>query len=99
MFATYTADIEFMGDYMNVLNPIIIYGMGMGNVCAAASLINLGESCEKSGRIFLRDHLQFLSVNVTAPSSIQMKPMTGVIDQNHIFTHPSPIFSSILSAL
>jgi hypothetical protein len=48
----------------------------------------LVEPCSKSGRIFLRDHLKFLSVNATALSSMQTKCMTTISDRKCIFYPP-----------
>jgi hypothetical protein len=70
-----------------------------GNGCATASLISEPvriwvNFVRRVGESSLRDYLKFLSVNATVPSSMQMKPMTGICDRNHIFTHTSLIVSS-----
>jgi hypothetical protein len=78
MFTTHAADIEFTTAYMNAFkSDREIHGMGMGNVCAAASLIS--ETARTREALLEkwqngRDHLKFLSIIATAPPSMQ-KPM------------------------
>jgi hypothetical protein len=93
MFATHTADIDFIAVYKDVIKSDRAFMEWAGERVRISQLHlkthkKLVEPCSKSGRIFLRDHLKFLSVNVTAPSSMQMKPMTGISDQNHILYPP-----------
>jgi hypothetical protein len=91
MFATHTADIKFMAVYMDVIQSDRAF-MGWAGERVHSRQPHLHEKlvepCSKSGRIFLRDHLKFLSVNATTPSSMQMKTMTGISDRNRILYPP-----------